>query len=223
MANFKTHFTVAAVSGALLGGFGWRYGLWSFEAALPMAAMTTLGGVIPDIDADQSRSVKVIFTIMAVVALIGVVTLLQPHLTIAALSGAGIATFFAVRYPLSALFKRFSVHRGIWHSLLASLLAAALVAVVSYQLFIQTPEHSWYLGVAILVGALIHLLLDEICSIDLEGTRLKRSFGTALKFYDYGRPVTALLMSVVIVSLGPWLPPLAALQRMIGDMRALWH
>ncbi|WP_299258174.1 metal-dependent hydrolase [uncultured Kushneria sp.] len=223
MANFTTHFTVAAVGGALAGGLGWQAGLWPFVDSFSVAGLVALGGIVPDIDADQSRAVRLLFTLMAMLAVIGCVSALQPFLSLAELSGAGVGAYLFVRYPLSTLFKRFSVHRGIWHSLLAAVLSSLAVAVVSYQLFIQTAMQSWILAGAMLIGVLIHLLLDEIYSIDIEGRRLKRSFGTAFKLYDYGTPQTALLMGVVIVSMTPWLPPYGALQSIGQRVWALWH
>src|SRR5947199_1343 len=37
---------------------------------------------------------------------------------------------------------------------------------------------------AVLIGFFSHLLLDEICSVDLRGARLNKAFGTALKFWS---------------------------------------
>lgn len=223
MANFTMHFSVAAAGGTLLGGLGWQFGLWSLDDGFAIAGLTALGGVVPDIDADHSRAVRLIFTVMAILSVIGVVTASMPFLGITETSLAGVLAFFTVRYPLSAIFKHYSVHRGVWHSLLAALLTGALVAVVSYQFFLRTPLQSWHFAGATLIGVLIHLLLDEIYSIDMMGTRLKRSFGTAFKLYDYKTPSTALLMSVVIVSLTPWLPPLATLGQLMGSIGALWY
>ncbi|REC95379.1 metal-dependent hydrolase [Kushneria indalinina] len=222
MANFTTHFSVAAAGGALVGGLGWQAGLWPFVDVFPVAGLVALGGVVPDIDADQSRAVRLIFTLMAMLAVIGCVSALQPFLSLAELSGVGVGAYLFVRYPMSTLFKRFSVHRGIWHSLLAAVLAALVVAAVSYHLFVQTAIQSWIFAGAMLIGVLIHLLLDEIYSIDIEGRRLKRSFGTAFKLYDYGTPQTALLMGVVMLSMTPWLPPYMALQDIGNRVWALW-
>ena len=39
------------------------------------------------------------------------------------------------------------------------------------------------MATAVILGFLSHLLLDEMFSVDLRGTRIKRSFGTAMKFW----------------------------------------
>ncbi len=54
-------------------------------------------------------------------------------------------------------------------------------------------------GAIIFIGALTHLLLDELYSIDFAGNRVKRSFGTAMKLFDYKKPASAGLMTLVLV------------------------
>ena len=39
------------------------------------------------------------------------------------------------------------------------------------------------MAVAVMLGFMSHLLLDEICSVDLRGARVNKAFGTAIKFW----------------------------------------
>jgi hypothetical protein len=39
------------------------------------------------------------------------------------------------------------------------------------------------MAMAVMLGFLSHLILDEICSVDLQGVRVNKAFGTALKFW----------------------------------------
>jgi hypothetical protein len=39
------------------------------------------------------------------------------------------------------------------------------------------------MAAAVIVGFTSHLLLDEICSVDLRGARVNKAFGTALKLW----------------------------------------
>ena len=39
------------------------------------------------------------------------------------------------------------------------------------------------MAMAVMVGFFSHLLLDEICSVDLKGARVNKAFGTAIKFW----------------------------------------
>ena len=111
-----------------------------------------------------------------------------------------------MRYPLCWAFAKLTVHRASLHSLLANAVFAVAVVVLSHHLFDSSIEQSWLMGLFMFVGALIHLLLDEIYSIDLEGRRLKKSFGTALKVMQWPAHGPNLgLLALLWLSL--WLAP----------------
>ena len=74
----------------------------------------------------------------------------------------------------------------MWHSIPAALTAAMIAAlIVSGAEF----EQRLFKVVAVLLGYLTHLTLDEIYSIEAQRgrIRLKKSFGTALKFWSNSR------------------------------------
>ncbi|OHV09325.1 metal-dependent hydrolase [Kushneria phosphatilytica] len=222
MANFRTHITVAALGGAITAGLGWQAGLWHFSDAATLGGLTTLGGIMPDIDADHSHSIRLIFTLLAILAVIAAVVVLQPQLSMARLVAVAGGLYLAVRYPLSLVFRRLTTHRGIWHSLMAVMLMSLLITAAGFQLLHQSPVQAWCQGAAMGLGMLIHLLLDECYSIDLAGSRLKRSFGTALKLYDHHAPATAVAMLLLMAGLLPWLPSWQALGTLGTRVHALW-
>ena len=43
---------------------------------------------------------------------------------------------------------------------------------------------SWFLGLFLFFGTLVHLTLDEVYSVNVFGLSVKKSFGTAFKFFD---------------------------------------
>jgi hypothetical protein len=91
--------------------------------------------------------------------------------------------------------------------------------VISYRLFQLSDELAWLVGIFVFIGALIHLLLDELYSIDLEGRRLKKSFGTALKITEWRSPLANLLLLALLAGCW-WLVPgtpslLLVLQRLL--------
>ena len=47
----------------------------------------------------------------------------------------------------------------------------------------QWPLIRITMAVAVMLGFMSHLLLDEICSVDLRGARVNKAFGTAIKFW----------------------------------------
>jgi hypothetical protein len=96
------------------------------------------------------------------------------------LAAAGI--YAAVRFGVAEVFKRYTVHRGMWHSIPACLACGllAFLIVAGQDLAIRTFKAG-----AVSLGFFSHLLLDEIWSFRLRSGRLniKKSFGTALKFW----------------------------------------
>ncbi|HET8791747.1 MAG TPA: metal-dependent hydrolase [Modicisalibacter sp.] len=223
MADFRTHLSVAAGGGALLAFGGWQAAIWSPSEALSMAVLTAFGGILPDIDSDNSHSIRLIFTLAAMLAVVAGVLSLQGQVTLGLLLLACGGLYVGVRYALGELFKRFTVHRGIWHSLLAVAFCGLGISAISFQLLAQSAWIAWAQGLALVFGSLIHLLLDEIYSVDLVGARIKRSFGTALKLFAYREPVNSLLLLVLAAGLTPWLPPWSALVELLTQGTRLWR
>ncbi|ERS91619.1 metal-dependent hydrolase [Halomonas sp. PBN3] len=223
MADFRTHLGVAAAGGAVLAHGGWQAGLWDAWQALPMLALVTLGGILPDIDADSSKAIRLVFNLLAIPAVVAGALLLQGRLSTGGLLLACGALYLAVRYLAGALFARLTVHRGIWHSLLAAGLCGLATAALSHRLLAQPDALAWGHGVSLALGFTLHLLLDELYSVDLTGVRIKRSFGTALKPLDWRSPGNALVMLAAGANLLPWLPAWAALHDLLAQGASLWR
>ncbi|WP_280549790.1 MULTISPECIES: metal-dependent hydrolase [unclassified Halomonas] len=223
MADFRTHLGVAVAGGALLGLGGWQATQLSASDAASLAVLIAFGGILPDIDADNSHAIRLIFTLLAVLSVVVGALLLQEWLSPGALIVACGGLYIGVRYGLSAVFKHFSVHRGIWHSLLAALLCGLATTVASYQWLSQGAWMAWAHGAGLALGFGIHLLLDELYSVDLTGARLKRSFGTALKPFDWREPGNSLMMLMAAASLAPWLPPWGPLREVLRQGASLWR
>lgn len=223
MADFRTHLSVAAGGGVLLALGGWQATLWTPTEALSVAVLTAFGGILPDIDSDNSHAIRLIFMLAAMLAVIAGVLSLQGQVTLGVLLVACAGLYVGVRYVLSELFKRFTVHRGIWHSLLAVAFCGLGVSGISYQLLAQSAWTAWAQGLALIFGSVIHLLLDEVYSVDLVGTRIKRSFGTAFKPFAYREPINSLLLLALAVGLAPWLPPWSALVDLVSQSARLWR
>jgi membrane-bound metal-dependent hydrolase YbcI (DUF457 family) len=100
-----------------------------------------------------------------------------------------------------------SYHRGIYHSVLAGLFFAFVTAIAYYYVLGRHEGVSWLAGGFMFIGYMIHLVLDEIYSVDVLGTRVKRSFGTALKIYDGRRIDHSIAMTVATVAALMLTPP----------------
>ncbi|MEQ5803339.1 metal-dependent hydrolase [Halomonas sp. H10-9-1] len=223
MADFRTHLGVAAAGGVVLAHGGWQAGLWDAWQALPMLALVTFGGILPDIDADSSKAIRLVFNLLAVTAVVAGALLLQGRLSIGGLLLACGALYLGVRHLAGALFARLTVHRGVWHSLLAAALCGLATTALSHRLMTQPDVLAWGHGLALSLGFVLHLLLDELYSVDLTGARIKRSFGTALKPLDWRSPGNSLVMLAAGANLLPWLPAWAALGSLLDQGASLWR
>ncbi|MBO1518353.1 metal-dependent hydrolase [Oceanisphaera pacifica] len=219
MANFTTHIQVASIgSGVLAGSLAWSQAISLPEATI-LWLTGTLGGIMPDIDADTSRSLQIIFRLLSILATTLVLLYGRLHLPLLNTPLIASAAYFTVRYPLCWGFARLTVHRASLHSLLANTVFAIMTVVLSHHLFHFTNSLAWLMGGFMFIGAAIHLLLDELYSIDLEGRRLKRSFGSAFKVMAWPAilPNTALL---ALLMLGYWLSP--SPKPLIAMLQQLW-
>ncbi len=199
MATFKTHLTVAATASAVAGLLITVPFHLKLDELLLLAATGTVGGLLPDLDAPTSRPARLIWTWLAILgALISgwMALTLQRNLLEALL--LGLFVYLLMTKPIPTLFHRLTRHRGVFHSLLA-VLFWGLMAVHLSSLLGAQAGFAWGVGGFLAFGYLIHLLLDELYSIDLRGKRIKSSFGTAMK------PVGEFWPSLLMVILSGWL------------------
>jgi hypothetical protein len=101
----------------------------------------------------------------------------------------------------SKIFAKFTVHRGIFHSLLAALFFWFLTTAVTYHVFGLSPFNAWLTGCFVGLGYVLHLLLDELYSVDLMGASVKRSFGTAVKVVSFTHMKATLLLGLATLCL----------------------
>ena len=106
------------------------------------------------------------------------------------------AAYFLIRYGGHNIFHAIAQHRGIFHSILAAAFFACLTAVVYRYLLGRHEGVAWLAGGFMFIGYLVHLLLDEIYSVDVMDTRIKASFGTAVKPIDMNKPLHSAAMAV---------------------------
>lgn len=183
MAMFATHLGAAVVGGTVLANAGHAAGVFGRGEFLPVIGLVVIGGLLPDIDAKQSHSVRILFAVLGVLAMVAVSLPLRDHMPLLPALLASIGAYAIVRHGIFHVFNALSTHRGNAHSLLTMLFAGTLTAVVTYQTT-GSSILGWVYGLSVMAGVLIHLLLDELYSVDIAGVRLKKSFGTAVKLID---------------------------------------
>jgi hypothetical protein len=182
MAGFQEHITVSSVLGGAYAAYGYGQGA-PWETAALGGVLCSVAGMLPDLDSDSGVPCREMFSFSAAVIPALMIDRFQ-HMgwknELIAVATAGIYLF--VRFGVKALFKHFSVHRGMWHSVPACCTAGLLTFLICDQ---QNISLRIYLAVAIMLGFFSHLLLDEIWSVNMSPTKLglKSSWGTALKFW----------------------------------------
>lgn len=191
MAGFRTHITVSGAIGVVYGGVAVQPLGFPTETAVLAAGLTTVGGMLPDLDSQSGVPVREMFGLAAVVVPITLV----PRMVEMDVSREGVLAtllfgYVIIRYGASRLFKRLTVHRGMFHSIPAMLIAG-LVVYLGYH----SPHRPTRIlfAVGVMLGFLSHLLLDELYSVDLQGVRIKLNqfAGTAVKFMSPSVPATA--------------------------------
>ncbi len=184
MAGYRGHILFASTLGAGYGALAFWKLDYDWGRSLLGFGLTTVGGLLPDLDSDSGVPVRELFGLTAVVVpLLLHEVLLQHGLTaeqfIVCMSGL----YLFIRFGLSSFFKYFTVHRGMFHSIPALLIAG----LATYHVF---PLRSYmvrlYLSGGVMLGFLSHLVLDELYSVDFNGIRLKfnKYAGSALKLFS---------------------------------------
>jgi len=206
MANFQTHVTVAATAstGAAIAAVNAHL---TASTNMPwLILLGLIGGLLPDIDADNSRPVRLLFDLLGLVAALSILQAVKKLVAseqALLLAGAG---FLVIRFGLFALFNQLTDHRGVFHSLLAACFFALLTTYVCHHFWRCEVLFSWLSGVFVGIGYIVHLLLDECFSVNLTNARMKKSFGTAMKLGNRKNPSATALMLIPTIALG-WLSP----------------
>jgi hypothetical protein len=183
MASYRGHLMFSTTLGAAYAGVGfWQMNL-DWGPALLGAGVTALGGLLPDLDSDSGVPVREMFNLAATVTPLLLLHRLRqffsPEQTIVLLGGV----YLFIRYVVSHAFKRYTVHRGMFHSIPAMLIAGLAV----FLIYNNPDDHiRWFVAAGVMLGFLSHLVLDEMCSVDFTGAKLKlnKYAGSAVKFWS---------------------------------------
>jgi hypothetical protein len=200
MANFNTHLGVAAVASGMLATLCLQVGFVDAKDALLLGTVGVIGGILPDIDLHYSHPSRILFSLLGIIITFLWIFSAENELSILQLWGAGLGIYLFVRYPVWALFQKLTVHRGSIHSMITALLFCFVTAALSFHAFGKPPFISWLIALFMFLGFILHLVLDEIYSVDFMGHRIKKSFGTALKLFDKSERISSgvILASIVV-------------------------
>ncbi len=175
--------TVSTGTGALLTVAGFQAGI-PWTTSLLAGGLCSVSGMLPDLDSDSGRPLREATSLGAAVVPMLMVNRFErlglDHESMVLIAGL---IYVLIRFVVAEIFRRYTVHRGMWHSLPA----AAIVGMFAF--LVMSGEDitiRLFKTAGVLAGFLSHLILDEIWSIDFKRGRytFKKSFGTALKLWS---------------------------------------
>ncbi|HEX3725211.1 MAG TPA: metal-dependent hydrolase [Pirellulales bacterium] len=182
MAGFKTHITVSTALGIGYGaGAAVLYDV-PLPACMLAGGLCSVSGMLPDLDSGPGVPLResVAFA-AAVVPMLMIDRFRQMGLAPESIVLAGGLIYLAIRFGIGRMLRKWTVHRGMFHSVPA----LAIVGELAY--LICAHENPWmraFNAGAVMIGFSSHLVLDEIWSMEFRhGFHLKSSFGTAIKFW----------------------------------------
>lgn len=185
MADFRTHIGTSSVLGVGYGVAGYYYLHQPLTTCALAAGLCGVAGMLPDLDSDSGVPVRETMSFASAILPLLMAERWQSlgwsHESMAA---AGLVIYLFVRFGVGEFFKRYTVHRGMWHSIPAAISAGLLTFLACSS---EDLNSRFFKSGAVVLGFLSHLVLDEIWSVSVRGIvpipRLKKSFGTALKLW----------------------------------------
>ncbi len=182
MAGFKTHITTSSVLGVGYAGLGIHLGI-PIESSLIAGGLCGVGGMLPDIDSDSGipfrESMGFAAAIMPMLLLDRFRSLGLNYEQIVLATGG---MYLFVRFGIARLLSKYTVHRGMFHSLPAAAIFAGTAFLLCGSNDLQLR---YFKACGVLLGVMSHLILDEIYAVEWTGGRwrFKKSFGTAMKLW----------------------------------------
>ena len=184
MASFEQHLIVTkVVIGITLVPIS-ASGLLGLEESFIALCIGVIGGLLPDSDSSSSTPIQILFKLVSIFFPLAVLILLADNIPLLYMLGIWLASSIVLSYLVFGIFFKMVVHRGVVHTIPMGVLTGQLTMALSYYIFDLSITESTIFGYFMIFGFLLHLILDEIASLNLLGAKFKKSLGTALKLYD---------------------------------------
>jgi len=192
------HINTAALTSAIGVGVLANSGIIDMKTSLYCFFSGIIGGILPDIDHDNSTPLKIMHFIFANLTAFFIIYTNITHLKLLEIFiiWGGIYLFFAFVFYV---FKKTTKHRGIIHSVPAGIIFWFLTSFLFYKLGFSLTQ-SYIVGIFLFFGYIVHLILDEIFSVDLVGKKIKKSFGSALKVCSKNNKINFFIYFLLFLS-----------------------
>jgi membrane-bound metal-dependent hydrolase YbcI (DUF457 family) len=210
MPSFTFHMYASSAVGIAGMAYGLTYLDWNPATAVLGGGAGVVGGMIPDLDSDTGRPVRIVSGLVSLILIAGVVqyalALGWPPTHVALLGGAALL-FFNIFGVMA--FKSLTRHRGMFHSIPAVIAYGAALAVGFGSLGRDIALPMAVIGLG---GGLSHLLLDALFSLSLDPLKLKNKDQGATLF-----AWTLCLLFLGLAFIGPRGSCLSSFHSFLGD------
>ena len=206
MASFERHVNVAVIATGITLAPLHTASIITTPQAFILLALGLIGGILPDLDSDNSKPIQIVFKILSIFFPLIIVLSSCRNLPILHSLLIWISSGLLLKFIFSELFLKQTVHRGIFHSIPMAILFGQMTLALFYYSFNNSLYFSTLGASFIFYGFIIHLLLDEFSSINALGLRIKKSFGSAFKFFDKNNPLGTIILYCLILILFYLLP-----------------
>ncbi len=206
MASFQQHVNTAVITTGVIVTPLHSAGLLNITQAFIILAVGLLGGILPDLDSDNSKPVQIVFKIFSIFSPLIVLLTVAKDFSLLNMIFVWFISSLLLHLILFKFFLSLTRHRGVIHSIPMGVLFGQLTTVF----FLFTLEFdivfSSIAGAFLFFGFLTHLILDEIISLNSLGLRVKRSIGTAFKLYDTKNWRGSIIIYVLIAVFAYYIP-----------------
>lgn len=185
MAGFKTHISFSSTLG--IGYACGAYALFDmpWTSCVIAGGLCSVSGMLPDLDSGSGRPIRESMGFAAAVipmmCLEWFEAVAMPR-ELMIVSAVGL--YLLIRFGLAWAITKYTVHRGMFHSVPAAVLAAMVVLLLCGGQHTRVDIRLFKAG-GVFVGYVSHLLLDELWSLEWRYglLRRKKSFGSAMKLW----------------------------------------
>ena len=208
MASFRTHISFGVALGVATVIATTSLALFpspsvALYACLALAAV--IGAILPDMDSDSGLPFTITFGSLSLIA--GELAFLfalrsLPHDSWIVYAAPCFMILF-VWFVLGGIFKRWTVHRGMAHSIPAAIITGLLLFLAVTHVGYSDWE-AFLMGLSITAGYILHLILDEVNSlVNFHGTPFvpNAALGSALKFTSQDKRLTIATYAAISVLL----------------------
>lgn len=222
MASFRGHVSLGVATGVVMSVAALGLPV-AFDPAFVFSVfwLAVLGSFLPDIDSDSGLPFNISFGAFTLL-LVGYVLRYSWAQFNGSLLEVVFACFGALLFSwfvLGSLFKKFTKHRGMAHSIPAAFLSG--VSVFFFAAYLHfTDLQSFILALSVSAGFLGHLIMDEIwAAVNFQGKLFvpNKALGSALKMYSDSRLANGAVYAAIIFFLS------GNTSRFLGLWNEVWN